>query len=592
MFKNKKFVWFLISGISILLTYCSFWAVYGLKIEIIGAPIAFSILLAEVVAASWAVLISRKYGNKSLFVLASLVLLIVSLINVFQVLAIVKSGILLDKEAFNNLEHIGFMIDDTSLIITSIFLFYAFLVIRSSSKLVSVSFMASATPILTMLLFLIAINNINSFKYIKYSYQSNKRSFTEEFVKIFTKKQMAQKQIFLTETEISRALDFGFAISPNSHFPLQKTDWKLEVLADQPNIIVLFVESLSAEFVGAYGGKYANLTPNIDRFLSHNLKITNYYNHAFPTVTGLKGQLCSTYPAYTHSEWANAISELKQANMRCLPHHLSNAGYETLFLGYSHPGYTFFEEQMKATGFAKTLFWKTLSDSLLDGKAPSLSRHGLGDDQMLMALGNYLETPEKKEPFFVAVSTIGTHPGLDTEPEFYYGDGQNRVLNVLHRFDKFFGDFLDRFESMKFDRKTVLILTADHAHLPSKEFADLARDGFVASRLNEVVFGIKVEGGGNTYEANTTSIDFAPTVLGIAGVKNRQGDHLLGSDLFADGKSKKSIGSYADEILIVDRFDGGVVRSQNLSAEKSVINYIRQLEREDRICCFEEKGSK
>jgi phosphoglycerol transferase MdoB-like AlkP superfamily enzyme len=356
-----------------------------------------------------------------------------------------------------------------------------------------------------------------------------------------------------------------------------------------PNIIVLFVESLSAELVGAYGGKHSGLTPNIDDFAAKNILVTNYYNHVFPTIVGLKGQLCSSYPARTAGELQNMLSSPKQAQMRCLPAHLNDAGYKSVYLSYSHPSYTFFEDQMNATGFNETLFFQELSDRLLNGELPRLGRYGLDDRQTLTALINYLSNIDENDPYFIALSTVGTHPGLDSEEEFAFGDKSSRVLNVLHRFDSFFGEFMEAYNRIDFKRETILILTADHAHLPSAEYVAVASENFTPSRLNKVVFitAFKNAPRSEIFEANTTGIDFAKTVLALAGVSALTRDHLLGSNAFGVAASQKSLANYGEELLIVDRSNGEIKRTDLTQAkdEARLLRYIKALETRDRLCC-------
>jgi phosphoglycerol transferase MdoB-like AlkP superfamily enzyme len=274
--------------------------------------------------------------------------------------------------------------------------------------------------------------------------------------------------------------------------------------------------------------------------------------------------------------------------MRCLPTHLNANGYKSVYLTHSRPTYALFEEQMKAIGFTETLFFENLSKRLLNNESPELGRYGLGDRQMLTALINYLKNADEKEPFFIAVSTIGTHSGLDSQ-EDSFGDGKSRVLNVLHRFDRAFGEFLSTYNDLDFKRETILILTADHAHLPSDEFISVASADFVPSGLNKIamILAFKNAKQKAVFEANATNIDFAKSVLALAGVSAVNDDHLLGSNMFGEKKSLKTIGAYGDELLIVDRQSAEVNRTDFNGAknEARLLRYIRSLERDNRVCC-------
>lgn len=63
----------------------------------------------------------------------------------------------------------------------------------------------------------------------------------------------------------------------------------------KPNVIVIFTEGTSARLLDCYGGQYEELTPNIDDFARHSMKVDNYYNHTSATFRGTLGQLASCY---------------------------------------------------------------------------------------------------------------------------------------------------------------------------------------------------------------------------------------------------------------------------------------------------------
>jgi len=62
------------------------------------------------------------------------------------------------------------------------------------------------------------------------------------------------------------------------------------------NVIVFFVEALSARKLSRYGGAFPDLTPNLNAFALGALKINNYFSHTQTTFPGIRGQLCSMFP--------------------------------------------------------------------------------------------------------------------------------------------------------------------------------------------------------------------------------------------------------------------------------------------------------
>jgi arylsulfatase A-like enzyme len=51
---------------------------------------------------------------------------------------------------------------------------------------------------------------------------------------------------------------------------------------ERPNVVVLVLDTLRADYVGAYGGRA--LTPNIDRLARRGLRFTRVFNEAMPTI--------------------------------------------------------------------------------------------------------------------------------------------------------------------------------------------------------------------------------------------------------------------------------------------------------------------
>src|SRR5687768_9191459 len=51
---------------------------------------------------------------------------------------------------------------------------------------------------------------------------------------------------------------------------------------ERPNVVVLVLDTLRADYVGAYGGRA--LTPKIDRLARRGLRFTRVFNEAMPTI--------------------------------------------------------------------------------------------------------------------------------------------------------------------------------------------------------------------------------------------------------------------------------------------------------------------
>lgn len=408
---------------------------------------------------------------------------------------------------------------------------------------------ASGLPALTAIFvcagLMVSNKHISAVQETKVSYRAGHESGIAAFVKtVFGfRQEMSTKSpaVDLNADDLQMAEAMGLYLDPSKEFPFKKVSdlasSQLERINGAPNVIVFFVESLSADLVGVYHDKWAAVTPHINEFASDALTIDQYHNHVTPTIVGLRGQLCSNYPSISHTVWAHAKFKLDSGEMRCLPHILNEHGYETTYLGYAQPNETFFAEQMLEMGFRQTSFYEEfLGRYLKDERDPGLGLKGNSDEQMLKGLVNYLQEKEKdqSQPFFVGLSTVETHPGMDVSDLSYAFQGaESKVLNVVHNFDRVFGDFLTYFKRSPFAKNTIIILTADHSQTPSVELREVASQRYQDDMFNETTMMIydpfRALHGRKTVP--TTSVDFAPTVLDLLSLDHV--DHaFMGRSLF------------------------------------------------------------
>ncbi len=313
----------------------------------------------------------------------------------------------------------------------------------------------------------------------------------------------------------------------------------------RPNVIVFFVESLSARMVGAYGLRSYSVTPHLDRFAKRAMRVTGYVNHTTPTVPGLFGQLCSIYPPWV----AEMTGVQAQGPWRCLPRLMAEQGYYTAYLTHSSPKYAHIGELTKAWGFQDRFFVRRLQTQYLGGEAPVLGLGGLSDHQVMRALVGYLSRSDVRpagKPFFLAVSTVGTHTGRTLNPVDGVPPlpGHTATVDALfHDFDDAFGRFLDWFERSPLAANTILVVTGDHAHFPGLPFRAVAGEGYQPSVWDDLALLIRdpFHQLPRVLQVRASSLDLAPTLWQLAGLPARRRNPFLGRSIFGD--RQKTLGS-------------------------------------------------
>lgn len=392
---------------------------------------------------------------------------------------------------------------------------------------------------------------------------------------------------------------FGFRLAPNSRYPLQKTSFFDTPLPfpftpgkKPPNVIVFFVEALSARKLPVYGAQFDGLTPNIDRFAAKAMRVDNYFNHTQSTFRGIKGQLCSSYPVHTTkpTQWANPDFQPPSVRYKCLPHHLNDVGYKTLFLGPDERDHMHFAHQTQSVGFTHNYYREEIKRRYL--RQQNFYGPFLTDVQLFEALNGVLKEESSEQALFVAGYFKDSHVGQDSKPDgIKYGNGGDRILNTLHTFDKAFGEFWQAFQQSERFENTIIVLTSDHAHWPERPYINMAGKDFNQTPVDEIallvysprhqmppVFDAKV----------TTSLGFAPTIAHLLDLDPAT-NYFLGRSLFDSNQTSQAVAWFNNAIFSID--ENGDVKRMNvlndlpgdISTAWSAISLTHRLELSDTI---------
>lgn len=311
----------------------------------------------------------------------------------------------------------------------------------------------------------------------------------------------------------------------------------------KPNVIVIFTEGTSARLLDCYGGQYEKLTPNIDDFARHSMKVDNYYNHTSATFRGTLGQLASCYPYRGGADGPNGWNKpyLQKLNYSTLPKILDD-DYNTYFFSphTEKDGYT---NLMRVAGFSNIFTRESVSNML--NNTNELVGNSIKDNDMYKALTNFMLEYDEDKPFFIAMYTFGTHTGFDSPADgVLYADGSNSVLNTLHNVDNSFGEFWRTFMQSKFKDNTIIIFTADHCHYYDKPFVELMKKDpsyqpYFVDRIPLIIYD-PTHKLPNEYDAHDdTSLALAPTVLQLLNYNNIN-NAFLGTSIF-ENEDKWSI---------------------------------------------------
>ena len=360
-----------------------------------------------------------------------------------------------------------------------------------------------------------------------------------------------------------------FYFNETSEFPFQKNkvyDDVVEFVPDKYvplNVITIFMEGSSSRMFNCYGGKFSDLTPNIDRFAAESMLVKNYYNHTSATYRGIPGQLTSTYPFYG---WNECPEKIEAINYWGIPDILKKRGYETIFF-HPHSEKDVLTRILTKLNFDKVFSAQQVWTDILK-MDKTIQESFIRDDVLFKGIEEYLKGRKSSQPFYIGVYNVETHAFMDTvEDGVKYKGGKNSVLNNIHNFDIQFGKFYNFLKESGLLKNTIVILTADHAHFHEPKYMELQDESYQKVFVDAIPLIIKTpfKKMPKVYDAQyRTSIDYAPTLLNLLGI-NKEANSFLGHSIFEKNNLKMGVASFSKLDYIIK--DGRIYTYGDLSME-------------------------
>ncbi len=289
---------------------------------------------------------------------------------------------------------------------------------------------------------------------------------------------------------------------------------KPDIIGNQPNVVVIFVEGMSSEIID----DQREITPNIKKWREQSISFTNYYNHTFATLKGLQGQLFSGYQ----------INDLDCNHLISLQKVFKDYGYTTTFIN-TEPNNNDFSTYLENLSF---------DNVVSDYENQSGSLDSLSDKEAFSFLLDQMrQQNETGVPFFIAMYTFGTHATFDSIDEIY-NDGNDIVLNRFYDLDTQFGWYMDELQNSELSENTIIVFTTDHASYADtdyiKAFPEYERD---CTDVGEIPLFIWYKGveAQNIDVNGRNSLCLAPTIMDLLDMN--VSNYFLGSSLFLPNSS-------------------------------------------------------
>lgn len=222
------------------------------------------------------------------------------------------------------------------------------------------------------------------------------------------------------------------------------------------NVVVIIVESLPSEYVGALNLGRPTYTPFLDELSQKAILFQANFANGRRSVEAVPSVMCS-FPSMMSE--ALVLSPYQGIRMYCLGHALHEAGYSTLFFHGAYNGSMHVDAMAKRAGFESFYGYNEFPDKSYDD-----GNWGIFDEPMLdFAIDEINRNPK---PFGAAVFTLTSHSPYRV-PDHLVGKFPKGTLEAhesIGYVDFSLRQFFAKAEKQDWFNKTVFIITGDHTH--------------------------------------------------------------------------------------------------------------------------------
>jgi phosphoglycerol transferase MdoB-like AlkP superfamily enzyme len=222
----------------------------------------------------------------------------------------------------------------------------------------------------------------------------------------------------------------------------------------RPNIVVLLMESWSADLIESLGGE-PGITPEFMELEREGLLFSHLYASGNRSQQGI-ASIFSGFPAIPYTTITQNPD--KYQKLPSMPEILIGQGYHTSFYFGGDLDYGNIRGYVLFNGVKKIIDEKDVPDTLPRG------RLGIHDEFMMKLHAEEMEMEE--QPFFSVLFTISSHSPYDQPQEhtIKWDQGEALYIKSAYYSDYSLGLYFDLVRQKTWYDSTLFIIIADHSH--------------------------------------------------------------------------------------------------------------------------------
>lgn len=289
----------------------------------------------------------------------------------------------------------------------------------------------------------------------------------------------------------------------DSLFSNKKEDFTKVINTVKPNVILIIMESFTADVVDELGGE-KGVTPNFSQLIKEGLLFEHIYSASDRTDKGLVG----TISGFPSQAIRSIIKENdKQERLPSISQELFNNKYHTSFFYGGDTDFSNFKSYLLSHQYQDIIDVKSFKNKEVE------SSWGAYDHVTFQKQLSYLN--HQKQQFFSTLLTLSNHEPFELPEKGKFGNNtvENKFRSTSFYTDKALANYVKEAKKQAWYANTLFIIIADHGHrlpLSIHEINNPAR-----YHIPLLFFGgaLKQEFKGKRIEKFGSQVDVASTLL-------------------------------------------------------------------------------